>query len=44
MTNKCAIISEIITLLHVLTLSFYPQGACNHNLAKLHKYFKCSCW
>jgi len=22
----------------------YPQGACNQCLAKLHKYYKCSCW
>jgi hypothetical protein len=44
MTNKCTIISQIITLLHVSTLSCHPQGACNQYLAKLHKYFKCSCW
>jgi hypothetical protein len=25
------------------TLSCHPQTACNH-FAKLHKYFKCSCW
>jgi len=37
------IISQIITLLHVSTLSCHPQGACNQWLAKLHKYFKCSC-
>jgi len=37
------IISQIITLLHVSTLSCRPQGACNQYLAKLHKYFKCSC-
>jgi len=43
MTNKCTIISQIITLLHVSTLSFHLQGACNQHLAKLHKYFKCSC-
>jgi len=29
MTNKCTIISQIITLLHVSTLSYHPQGACN---------------
>jgi len=29
MTNKCTIISQIITLLHVSTLSCLPQGACN---------------
>ena len=44
MTNKCTIISQIITLLHVSTLSCHPQGACNQYLAKLHKYFKRSCW
>jgi len=44
MTNKCTIMSQIITLLHVSTLSCHPQGACNQYLAKLHKYFKCSCW
>jgi hypothetical protein len=30
-------ISQIITLLHVSTLSCHPQGACNQYLAKLHK-------
>jgi len=45
MTNRCTIISQIITLLHVSTLSCHPhQGACNQYLAKLYKYFKCSCW
>jgi len=44
MTNKCTIISQIITLLHVSTLSFHPQGAPNQYVAKLHKYFKCSSW
>jgi hypothetical protein len=43
-TNKCTIISQIITLLHVLTLPFPSQGACNQYLVKLQKYFKCSCW
>jgi len=38
------IISQIITLLHVSTLSCHPQTACNQYLAKLHQYFKCSCW
>ena len=28
MTNKCTIISQIITPLHVSTLSCHPQGAC----------------
>ena len=43
MTNKCTIISQIITPLHVSTLSCHPQTDCNQYLAKLHKYFKCSC-
>ena len=43
MTNKCTIISQIITFLHVSTLSCHPQGACNQYLAKLHQHFKCSC-
>jgi hypothetical protein len=34
MTNKCTIISQIITLLHVSTLSCHPQRACNQYLAK----------
>jgi len=42
LTNKCTIISQIITLLHVSTLLCHPQAACNQYLAKLHKYFKCS--
>jgi len=29
MTNKCTIISQIITFLHVSTLSCHLQGACN---------------
>jgi len=44
MTKKCTVISQIVTLLHVSTLSCYLQGPCNQYLAKLHKYFKCSCW
>ena len=44
MTNKCTIISQITTLLHDSTLSCHPQGVCNQYLAKLNKYFKCSCW
>jgi len=44
MTNKCAIISQIITLLHVSTLQCHPQGACNQYFAEWLKYFKCSCW
>jgi len=44
MTNKCTIISQIITLLHVSILSCHLHGACNQYHAQLHKYFKCSCW
>jgi len=44
MTNKCTITSQIITLVHVSTLSCHPHGACNQYLAKLHKCLKCSCW
>jgi len=44
MTNKCTIISQIITLLHVSKLSCHPQGTFNKYLAKLHKYFECSFW
>ena len=40
LTNKCTIISQIITVLHVSTLSRHSQGACNQCHAKLHKYFK----
>jgi len=43
MTNKCTIISQIITPLHVSTLSCHPQTACNQYLAKLHTYFKINC-
>jgi len=44
MTNKCTIISQIITLpLHVSTLLCHPQGACNQYLAKLHKRFRRKC-
>jgi len=35
MTNKCTMISQIITLLHVSTISCHHQGACNQYLAKL---------
>jgi hypothetical protein len=38
MSNKCTIVSQIMTLLHVSTLSCHPQGACNQYLAKLQKY------
>jgi len=44
MTNKRTIISQIVTLLHVSTLSCHPQGVCNQFFASLHKYYKCSCW
>jgi hypothetical protein len=44
MTKKCTIISQIITLLHVSTLSCHPHGACNQYLTMLHNYFKYSCW
>ena len=39
MTNKCTIISQIITLLHGSTLSCHPQTACNQYLATLQQYF-----
>jgi len=42
--TKCTIFSQIITLLHVSTLSYHPQGVCNQYFTKLHKYFNCSCW
>jgi len=45
MTNKCTIISQIIALLlHVSTLSSYPQGARSQYLVELHNYVKSSCW
>jgi hypothetical protein len=44
MSKKYTIILQIMTLLHVSTLSCHPQGACNQYLAKLHKYFKCIFW
>jgi len=44
MTNKFTIISSTITFLRVSTLSCHLQGACNQYFAKLHKYFRCSCW
>jgi len=40
MTNKCTIISQIITLLHVSTLTLHHKGAPNQYLANLHNYFK----
>jgi hypothetical protein len=39
LTNKYTIISQIITPLLFLTLSCYPQRACNQYLAMLHQYF-----
>jgi hypothetical protein len=30
--------TQIITLLHVSTLSCHPQGACNQYIDKSHKY------
>ena len=42
--NTITINLWIITLLHVSTLSCHLQGARIHYLAKLHKYFNCSCW
>jgi len=44
MTNKCTIISQIITLLHVSTLSCHTQVACNQCLFNFHRYFRWSCW
>jgi len=41
MTNKCTIISQIVTLLHISTLSCHPQGVCNQYLAKLHNKYQC---
>ena len=40
MTNKCTIISQIITLLRVSTLSCHPQGSCNQHLAKLNNHYQ----
>ena len=50
MTNKWTIVSQIITLLHVSTLSCHPQAACNQYLYRasliilyyaqqMHNYF-----
>ena len=38
-TNKCIIISQIITLLHFSTLSCHPQGARNQYFAKSHNSY-----
>jgi len=35
MTNKCTYIAQIITLLHVSTLSDHPQGHCNQYFANM---------
>jgi hypothetical protein len=43
-TDKRAIISQVMTLLRVSTLSCHPQTVSNQYLAKLHQYFKNSCW
>ena len=43
-TNKCTVISQIITFFHVSTLSCHLQGACNQRLGQLHKYLKRRCW
>jgi len=40
MTNKCIIISQIITLLHVSTLSCLPQGVCNQYLGEVIQVFQ----
>jgi len=40
MTNKFTIISQIITLLHVSTLSCHPQGACNQYLCQVTQVFQ----
>ena len=34
------IISQIITLLHVSTLSYHPQTACNQYFVKLQQVFQ----
>jgi len=39
-TDKCKIISQIITLLHVSILLCHSKRSCNQYLAKLHNYFK----
>jgi len=45
MTNKCPIISQIITLLpYFSTLLYHPQGFRSYYLDKLHKHVKRSCW
>ena len=36
------IIPQIITLLHVSTLSCHPQTACNQYFAQLHRYIPAS--
>ena len=42
--NTITINLLIITLQHVSTLSCHLQTARIHYLAKLHKYFRCSCF
>ena len=40
LTNKCTIISQIITLLHVSTLSCHPQEVCNQYLCQVTQVFQ----
>jgi len=40
MTNKCSIISQIITFLHVSTLSCHHQGSCNQYLCQVTQVFQ----
>ena len=44
MTNKCTVNWQIITLLHVLTLLWHPQGVRSQYVAKLHRYVNCISW
>jgi len=43
-SSKLVAKQQIITLLHVSTLSWHPQTVCNQYIANSHQYFKCSCW
>jgi len=43
MTNKCTIISQIITLLHVSTLSCHPQGASNQCFQNMYLHLLLFC-
>jgi len=40
MTNKCTIITQIITLLHVPAPSCHPQGACNQIFCQVTQVFQ----